>query len=177
MYAESPPSLEEFKKRVQSGRSSSLSDGVRNVPWNETLLTFVEDGDITRLMDYLESSPLERVLRAGPYIQRALSVKARDDLDDLADELFARILQMAGYFLLRTQLRMMTSIRNAEQDGATLLSNLPHDLTDNGLLERAERISRFIAEMATIRSRIRHVNSLTKKNEKAKDERPDADPE
>lgn len=120
-----------------------------------------DQGDVLGLLDYLEDDANPLALRAAMnLLSRCIRQKARTDLSALCDDAFARIIGMATLLLARTQLYITERLTTAEQLGAHAKSGLPCDLVDEGWLERAERISRFISEMATIRSRVQHVDRL-----------------
>jgi hypothetical protein len=114
-------------------------------------------------LDHLEDNADPLALRSAMnLISRCIRKKAKTDLSALCDDAFARIIGTATLLLARTQLYITERLREAETCGAHAKSGLPADLIDEGWIERAERISRFIAEMATIRSRIRHVERLNR---------------
>ena len=118
-------------------------------------------GDVLGLLDELEDRHGVRSIEASVgLLSRCIRQRAKANLSGLCDDAFARIIGMAMLLLARTQLYITERLTEAEGYGAHAKSGLPCDLLDEGWIERAERISRFISEMATIRSRVQHVNRL-----------------
>lgn len=119
-------------------------------------------GDLLGLLDFLETQANPILLHESlGTIGRCIRVRACEDLSGLSEDAFARILGMAILLLTKVQLFIMTRLQEAEQMGAHTLSQLPKDITDDGWLERMERLSRFVAEMAATRARVRHLNGLS----------------
>lgn len=119
-------------------------------------------GDLLGLLDYLETQANPILLHESlGTIARCIRVRARDDLSGLSEDAFARILGMAILLLTKVQLFIMTRLQEAERMGAHTLSQLPKDVTEDGWLERTERLSRFVAEMAATRARVRHLNGMS----------------
>ncbi|MFH1747701.1 MAG: hypothetical protein ABIG44_11745 [Planctomycetota bacterium] len=118
-------------------------------------------GDLLGLLDYLETRDNPALLRESlGMISRCIRVRAQTDVSGLCEDAFARILGMAVLLLTKVQLYIETRLReDVRVDGHTL-SQIPRDLTEDGWLERMERLSRFVAEMATTRARVRHLNGL-----------------
>jgi hypothetical protein len=118
-------------------------------------------GDVLGLLDHLEDDANQLALGSSMrLISRCIRNKAKADLSGLCDDAFARILSLATLLLARVQLYITSRLTEAEAYGAHAKSGLPADLIDQGWIERAERIARFISEMATVRSRVQHVNRL-----------------
>ena len=119
-------------------------------------------GDVLDLLDHLEDDANPLALGSSMrLISRCIRNKAKADLSGLCDDAFSRIIGMATLLLARTQLYITERLSEAEAYGAHAKSGLPADLIDQGWLDRAERISRFISEMAAVRARVRHVNRLS----------------
>ncbi len=119
-------------------------------------------GDLLGLLDFLETEANPVLLHESlGTIARCIRVRAREDLSGLCEDAFARILGMAMLLLSKVQLYLLTRLREAERMGAHMLSKLPKDVTEDGWLERMERLSRFVAEMAATRARVRHLNGMS----------------
>ena len=118
-------------------------------------------GDLLGLLDYLETEANPVLLHESlGTISRCIRVRAREDISGLCEDAFARILGMAVLLLSKVQLFITTRLKEAEHMGAHTLSQLPRDVTEDGWLERCERLSRFIAEMAADRARVRHLDGM-----------------
>lgn len=118
-------------------------------------------GDVLGLLDHLEDDADALALGSSMrLLSRCIRNRARADLSGLSDDAFARILSLATLLLARVQLYITSRLTEAEAYGAHAKSGIPSDLLDQGWLDRAERLSRFISEMATVRSRVQHVNRL-----------------
>ena len=119
-------------------------------------------GDVLGLLDYLETQANPIILHESlSSVARCIRIRAREDLSELCEDAFARILGMAVLLLTKVQLFIMTRLREAERMGAHTLSQLPKDVTEDGWLERMERLSRFVADMAATRARVKHLNGLS----------------
>ena len=131
-------------------------------------------GDLLGLLNYLEDEANDEVLHAAlPLIDRCTRQKAKTDLPGLVEEVFARIVGMTTFLLVRVQLYIGARLRECERYGAHGLSKLPADLLDDGWLDRAERLSRFVMEAATIRARVKHVARLNNEGPKRQRQSPD----
>ncbi len=118
-------------------------------------------GELLALLNHLEDEANATLLpTALPLINRCIRRRAQDHLSGLTEDLFARVLGLAALLLIKVQLYISTRLNECGDHGALTLSKLPADLIDEGWLDRAERLARFIGEVATTRSRIRHVDRL-----------------
>lgn len=84
----------------------------------------------------------------------------------LNDAAFTLIVATATTLLLRVQLRIDQELERYDQHAGHDKPDLPRELADRDWLDRAERIARFIAEMAGARERIRHVSRLNDDHER-----------
>ena len=119
-------------------------------------------GDLLGLLDYLETEASPVLLQDSlGLIGQCIRVRAREDLSGLSEDVFARVLGMATLLLTKVQLYIMARMREDERVGADALSGMPKDLTSEGWLDRLERLSRFVAEMAATHARVRHLNGMS----------------
>ncbi len=119
-------------------------------------------GDLLGLLDFLETEANPILLHESlGVIARCIRVRGRENLSGLCEDAFARILGMAILLLAKVQLFIATRLQEAERMGSHTLSQLPKDVTDEGWLERMERLSRFVADMAATRARVKHLNGLS----------------
>ncbi len=98
-------------------------------------------------------------------VAKCIRAKAKDNLSGLSEDTFGMILGLGALMLARCKLHIETRLAEADEHGSGSAPAMPADLIDDRWIERAERISRFCAEMVTLRARVRHVNGLD-------DERP-----
>ncbi|MCH7945337.1 MAG: hypothetical protein IIC73_04885, partial [Armatimonadetes bacterium] len=125
-----------------------------------------DQGDVLGLLDHLEDDANPLALGSSmSLINRCIRRKAQQDLSGLIDLAFGRVIGLALLLQSRAAMYITARLGEAESFGAHCKSGLPADLIDEGWIERAERLGRFIAEMAQLRARVGHVNQL---NENAK---------
>jgi len=135
----------------------------------------VEQGDLQGLLDHLQSKMTHLLHLSPDLLARCIRRKARLDLSALTEDAFASILSLGLLLLLRTKLFIESRLQECEAHGAHALSQLPRDLLAEGWLERAERQARFVAEMASLRARTRHVSGLddeTRRSNRRRRRRP-----
>lgn len=126
-------------------------------------------GDVLGLLDYLEDEANGSVLQSSmALLGRCIRERARTDVSRLTEDAFGRIIGLAVLLLARVQLYITARFKDCESSGAGMLSRFPADLVDEGWLDRAERLSRFIAEMASTRARIQHVTRLNDERRRIK---------
>ncbi len=119
-------------------------------------------GDLLGLLDFLETEASPSLLQDSlGLIGSCIRTRARADLSGLSEDVFARVLGMATLLLIKVQLYIMARMREDDQVGADALSGMPKDLTSEGWLDRLERLSRFVAEMAATRARVTHLNGIS----------------
>ena len=127
----------------------------------ERCAAMAAQGDLLALLDFLETEASPALLHSSlGMIGRCIRTRARKDLSALSEDLLTRIIGMAGLLLIKVQLYVATRLQEAEQAGAHALSQLPRDITEEGWLDRLERLSRFVGEMAATAARVRHLNGL-----------------
>ncbi|MFH0983520.1 MAG: hypothetical protein V2A79_18540 [Planctomycetota bacterium] len=136
----------------QEPEQLSLSQQARHLP---------EQGDLLGLLASIESAPVRDVTALTlQQIAGCVRRMAQENIDALTDALFAIIMAMAGDLLVRCRVIITQEIAITDATGRRL-PDLPALLVEQGWLKRFEMLSRFVAEMATVRNRIRHVNSLS----------------
>lgn len=125
-------------------------------------------GDVLGLLDYLEDDARPLALEPSiNLISRCIRRKAQLDLSGLCDAAFGRVIGLALLLQSRAAMYITARLGEAESFGAHCKSGLPADLLDEGWIERAERLGRFIAEMAQLRARVGHVNQLNENARRA----------
>lgn len=140
--------------------SSDGSDQTRT----DRCVELADAGDVLGLLDLLEDQPNANEIEGSTQLlSRCIRRKAKADLDALVDHGFARIIGFAILLLSRVQLYVAGRLAEAASCGGHAQSGVPCDLIDQGWLDRAQRISQFIAEMAAVRSRVQHLNELNRR--------------
>jgi len=139
---------------------------------DEICKQFIERGDVTGLVGYLSSRTLYGERIPLGCLQRCVRVKASQDLDGLSDDVFAAILSLGLNLLARVQVAIEKRIRWVDEVSPSEFQAVPHELIKEGLLERAERLSRFCAEMAALRARVRHLSHIEKPDARGKSFKP-----
>ena len=81
------------------------------------------------------------------------------------EDSFARVFPLALFLLIKVQLYICAWLQGSQDAGAHALSQLPADLIDDGWLTRAEKLSRLIAEIASTRARVQHVERLNREGQ------------
>lgn len=127
----------------------------------QTCERFVEDQDVQGLLEYLRSL---RVSLSADFslsvMSRCIRAKARDDLSGLSEDIFGAILALGMTMLCRCQLHIEKRLADTVALCHDSSPPIPADLVHEGWLDRAERISRFCAEMAALRARVLHLNGM-----------------
>jgi hypothetical protein len=120
----------------------------------------VDEGNVPALLAWMRSQPADLL---PPSIMddlaKAIRKLARDDLSALIETAFGEILALAVVLLLRCQRHIEARLAESDRHGADG-SHIPHDLDKDGWISRAEKISRFILEVASARARVQHVGRL-----------------
>lgn len=125
----------------------------------EPLAALAEAGDFAGVLRWLrERSVLEIPVGALDYLAKAIR-KRQVDLDDLIDGAFAEAIGFTLVMLTRCELHVERRLAEADRCGGDP-THLPHDLDSDGWLQRIERISRFLVELTSARSRVQHVARL-----------------
>lgn len=129
----------------------------------------VQNGNILGLLDLLEDSAKPHAVdSATSLISRCIRQSAQLNLTSLCDDAFARIIGLALLLQSRAAMFITARLSEAERFGAHCESGLPADILDQGWIERAERLGRFIAEMAQLRARVAHINRLNENAERTR---------
>jgi len=153
---------------MMSANSQSKSTGSPSAEDSNARIAcekLADQGRLLDLLNYLEDHAGRGVLYGSlPLVSRCIRVRAAADLTLLTEDLFARIIGLAGVLLVKAQLAVTQRLMECERGGAHALSRLPEDLTHGGWIDRCENLARFIAEMTVTRSRVRHVNELNERS-------------
>ena len=131
----------------------------------EATADMAKQGNVAGLLAHIRSKPFE-MLPPDIMDQLARSVRklGGDDLSALINTAFTEILAFGTLLLVRCQLHVERRLGEADGLGGDPY-HLPVDLDREGWIERVERISRFISEMAATRARVLHVDRLNRKSE------------
>ena len=133
----------------------------------EVCKELADRGDVLGLLDYLQDEANDAVLLSSlPTISHCIRGKAKRDLSGLVEDSFARVFSLALFLLVKVQLYICARLQESQDAGSHALSQLPADLIDDGWLTRAEKLSRFIAEMASTRARVQHVERLHREGQR-----------
>lgn len=121
------------------------------------------NGDVTGLLDWMRSrSPDQWPPDIMAQLAKAIRKLGHDDLPQLIETAFAEILGFAVIVLTRAQAHVEQRLRECDAQSGDR-THLPYDLDKEGWLNRVERISRFIAEIASARARVQHVGRLNER--------------
>ena len=124
-------------------------------------------GDILGLAEHFAELPAPLGSAAAfSELSAALRAKAKSDLSAISEDGFAIILSMGIEMLMRCQYFITQRLRQHEEIRDHVNVPIPDDLLRDGWLERAERLSRFVSEMAALRARVRHLNLMSNEYEK-----------
>jgi hypothetical protein len=139
---------------------------------DEVCCEFIQRGDVTGLVGYLSSRTLYGERIPLDCLQRCVRVKASQDLDGLSDDVFAAILSLGLNLLARVQVAIERRLHWVDEVSRSEFHAVPQELIKEGLLEQAERLSRFCAEMAALRARVRHLSQIEKPDARRKSSKP-----
>lgn len=123
----------------------------------------IETGDVLGLLNHLdELDPALSTSSALNDLSRAIQRKAKDDVCGLTEDGFATIIGLTAELLLRCRSYITQRLRDHEEKHHHARLPIPADIVSEGWLERAEKLSRFLMEVAAMRARVRHVTGLEK---------------
>lgn len=126
----------------------------------------IECGDVLGLLNHLdELDPDLSSLSAFNDLSRAVQRKAKNDASGLTEDGFATIIGLTTELLLRCRTYITQRLRDHEEKRHHARVPIPADIVSEGWLERAEKLSRFLMEVAAMRARVRHVTGLEKASE------------
>lgn len=128
--------------------------------FSEQCQVLADEGDVLGLLAQIRS---KNALTLPPDVMDYLSTAIRQKQSDvvgLTEAAFAEIMGFATLMLIRCELRVERRLAESARYGGDP-THLPEDLNSEGWLERIERISRFVTEIASARSRIQHLEELS----------------
>ncbi len=150
-----------MKADIESGALKSNANEVRQA--------LIDKRDLLGLVDYMQSNSHCILPETVNELGKCIRLKAKEDLSALTEDAFARIISMGTTLLLRTQLYIEMRLRESDEMCGDILGRMPRELTEDGWFTRAERISKFIGDMAALRARVRHLNRLEDEHDKQPD--------
>ena len=124
-------------------------------------------GDILGLLDHFaELQPPLGSPGAFHQLAKALRRKAKEDLSSVTEDAFAIIISRGVELLMRVEYYVTHRLREHEEVRNHVNLPIPDDLIAGGWIERAERLSRFVGEMAALRAQVRHRNQTSDEHER-----------
>ena len=161
--------LSDSSRNVSNVSSGTSTDGVNLLSevvalsaktQNQELEGMAAAGDLLGLLDFIQSQRTSLIAEtAMGALSKCIRQKAKSDLTGLTEDAFALILTLATNMLLRCKLQIDESLKEADRCGGSP-GAIPKEIIDGGWIDLAEKVSRFVAEMAAIRGRVHHLHGL-----------------
>lgn len=123
----------------------------------------VDQGDLLGLIEELVRTYPTRALRSAEFAQitHCVDELAKANPARLEQAMLSRVESLASLLYLRIE----ATVRGELEDGEALLhgqpAGVPRVVIDSGLLERIERLARFLMQIADLRARLRHLEDLS----------------
>ncbi len=124
----------------------------------EQLTELAEAGDFAGVLRWLRERSVLRIPPGALDLLAKAIRKGQTDLDGLVDAAYGEAIGFITLMLVRCQLHVEVRLAEASNSGGTPLG--PHDIDSEGWLERVERLTRFLADITTARSRVQHITRL-----------------